>query len=240
MAPMASQSGQAGGISGTNGSQTLSVNHASYRSPSPFEASTTPRSRNNSVNASSTRHGDLYNATPSREIAPPDLTVSSADTSDEDESSSDSDDDITNGVKDISLGASENDGYGSSEEEDLSAALSNLNVNQQTDSSGSDLCLYSIRNEPLPAEPYYEQAFQIALRQGTQLAGQVATCVERCVAVDEPDSSLHKLNREALALSEYKAPTTRTIGIVGKSGSGKFPSDKLHEAGPPKQPTLPG
>lgn len=240
MAPMASRSGQTDGISGTNGSQTLSVNHASYRSPSPFEASTTPRSRNNSVNASSTRHGDLYNATPSREIAPPDLTVSSADTSDEDESSSDSDDDITNGVKDISLGASENDGYGSSEEEDLSAALGNLNVNQPTDSSGSDLCLYSIRNEPLPAEPYYEQAFQMALRQGTQLAGQVATCVERCVAVDEPDSSLHKLNREALALSEYKAPTTRTIGIVGKSGSGKFPSDKLHEAGPPKQPTLPG
>lgn len=232
--PKAGQDGPRDGISGTTGSQTLSINHASHRSPSPFEASTTPRSRNNSVNASSTRHGDLYNATPARDIEPPHLTVSSANTSDEDEASSGSDEDIIDGVNDIALGASEDDGHVSSEEEDISAALGNLDFNQQTDSLGSGMGSYSMRDEPLPAEPYYEQGFQTALKQGTQLAGQVATCVERCAAVDDPDSSLHKLVREALTLSEYKAPTTRTIGIIGKSGSGKFPYNEPPETGPPQ------
>jgi hypothetical protein len=158
-----------------------------------------------------------------REIEPLPLTLSSADPSEEDETSSDSDDDITIGVNNISLRALEDDGHASSEEEDISAALGHLNFNQQTDSLGSSLVPYSIQNESLPAEPYYERGFQTALKQGTQLARQVATCVERCAAVDDPDSSLHKLSQTALALSEYKAPSTRTIGIVGKSGSGKFP-----------------
>jgi hypothetical protein len=206
----------------TNGSRTLSANHATRRSPSPFEASTTHRSRNNSVDAGSTTQGDLYDATPAREVGPPQLTVSSADTSDEDEISSDDEDGITNGVKHISLGVSEDDGHGSGGEEDISAAFGNLDVNQHTNSSASGHAPYSMRNEPLPAEPYYDQRFQTALKQGTQLAGQVATCLERCPVVHDPESSLHKLRREALTLSEYKSPTTRTIGIIGKSGSGKF------------------
>jgi hypothetical protein len=156
-----------------------------------------------------------------RDIEPPIPTLSSIDPSEEDATSSDSDDDITIGVNNISLRASGDDGHASSEEEDISAALGPFN--QQTDSLGSSLRLYSIQNEPLPAEPYYERGFQTALKQGTQLAQQVATCLGRCIAVDDPDSSLHKLSQMALALWEYKAPSTRTIGIVGKSGSGKFP-----------------
>ena len=199
----------------------LSADHATRRSPSPFEASTTPRSRNNSVVASSTTQGDLYDATPAREIDPPDLIISSADASEEDGSSSDVEDNITNGVKHIDLGLSEDDDQESIGDEDLSAALENLDFNQQGSSSGFGNSSYSMRDEPLPAEPYYEQGFQNALRQGTQLAGEVATCLERCPAVDDPDSSLHKLSHEALKLSEYKSPTTRTIGIIGKSGSGR-------------------
>lgn len=209
-------------ISDTNGSQTLSANHASRRSPSPFEASTTPRSRNNSVIASSTTQGDLYNATPARERGPPDLTISSADSSDEDETSSEAADDITNGVNQISLGASEVDGHGSAGEEDISAAFEGLNVDRHPLFSGSGTARYSLRDEPLPAEPYYDQGFQTALKEGTKLAGQVATCLEKCPAVHDPDSSLYKLSQEALKLSEYKSATTRIIGIIGKSGSGKF------------------
>jgi hypothetical protein len=223
--PKTSRARKKEGISDTSASQTLSANHASMRSPSPFEASTTHRSRNNSVDAGSTRQGDLYDATPAREIGPPHLTVSLAGTSDEDNTSSDSEDDITNGMNNISLGVSENDGHGASGEEDISAALGNLDFNRQTDSG---LSPYSMRDEPLPAEPYYEQGFQTALKQGTQLARNVITCLEGCPAVHDLDSSLYKLSRDALTLSEYQSATTRTIGIIGKSGSGKFLPNNLH------------
>jgi hypothetical protein len=219
--------------------QNLSVNHAPRRSPSPFEASTTQRSRNNSVDVGPTTQGDLYDATPARELEPPHLLVSSPDTTDEDEISSDADDDITNGVNHINLGLSEDDGHESTGEDDLSAALGELDFNQRADSSNLGHALYSMRDEPLPAEPYYQEGFQTALKQGTQLAGQVATCLEGCPAVHDPDSSLHNLSREALTLSEYKSPTTRTIGIIGKSGSGKSLPSSCVGARTPKQPTLP-
>jgi hypothetical protein len=221
-------------ISGANASQNLSANHAARRSPSPFEASTTHHSRNNSVDAGLTTQGDLYDATPAREREPPRLLVSSPDTSDEGDSSSDADDDIS-----ISSGLPEDDGPRSTGEADISAALDELDFNQRANSSDLTYGLYSMRDEPLPAEPYYQEGFQTALKQGTQLAGQVATCLEGCPAVYDVDSSLHKLNREALTLSEYKSPTTRTIGIIGKSGSGKFQPSTLHGARTPKLPKLP-
>ena len=215
------------GTSQTNGSSSTynlrvpSANHASRRSPSPFEASTTHPDRTHSIDAGSTTQRDLYDATPARELGPSHPTIPSADTSDEDKSSSDVEDDITDGVGHISLGLPE-DGDHESAGGDISAALQDLDLDQHAGSSSFANALYSMRDEPLPAEPYYEQGFQNALKMGTQLAGQVVTCLQRCPVVDDPESSLHKLLQDALKLSEYKSPTTRTIGIIGKSGSGKF------------------
>ena len=210
--------------SGTDSFRTLSAHHVSRRSPSPFEPSTTRPDGANSIEAGSTTQRDLYDATPAREFGPRHPAIPSADTSDEDESSSDVEDDITNGVKHISLGLSE-DGDHESDGEDISAALQDLDFDQQAGSSCFANAPYSMRDEPLPAEPYYHQGFQNALKTGTRLAGQVATCLQGCPVVDDPESSLHKLSQDALKLCEYTSPTTRTIGIIGKSGSGKCLTD---------------
>ena len=231
--PMTSSTSQTNGSSGTYNLRALSANHVSRRSPSPFEASTTRPDRTNLIDAGSTTQRDLYDATPARELGPPQLTISSADTSDEDESSSDVGDDIANGVKHINLGFSEDDDH-ESVGEDISAALQDLDFDRQAGSSSFANALYSMRDEPLPAEPYYDQGFQNALKTGTQLARQVAMCLQRCPVADGPESSLHKLHQDALKLSEYKSPTTRTIGIIGKSGSGKFLTDLHHELRAPK------
>jgi len=232
-APMTFSTKQTDGSSGADSFRTLTANHASRRSPSPFEPSTTRPDRTNSIDAGSTTQRDLYDATPAREFGPPHLTISSADTSDEDESSSDVEDDITTGVKHLNLGLSEDSDH-ESVGEDISAALQDLDFDQQAGSSGFANAPYSMRDEPLPAEPYYDQGFQNALKTGTQLAGQVATCLQEYPVVDDPESSLHKLSQDALKLCEYKSPTTRTIGIIGKSGSGKCPTDLHYELRPPK------
>jgi hypothetical protein len=227
------------GTSQTNGSpstynlRALSANHVSRRSPSPFEASTTRPDRTNSIDVGSTTQRDLYDATPARELGPSRPTIPSVDTSDEDESSSDVEDDITHGVNHISLGLPEEDGHESAGG-DISSALQDLSLDQQAGSSSFANALYSMRDERLPAEPYYEQGFQNALKTGTQLAGQVATCLQKCPVAGGPESSLHKLLQDALKLSEYKSPTTRTIGIIGKSGSGKFLTDLHYELRAPK------
>ena len=241
--PMTSRTSQTNGSPGTYYLRAPSANHISRRSPSPFEASTTRPDRTNSIEAGSTTQRDLYDASPARDLSPPQPIISSADTSDESESesesesSSDVEDDITNGVKHISLGLPEDDDHGSVG--DISATLQDLDFVQQAGSSSFANAPYSMRDEPLPAEPYYDQGFQNALKTGTQLAGQVATCLQRCPVVDGPESSLHKLCQDALTLSEYKSPTTRTIGVIGKSGSGKFLTDLHYELRAPKYPFLP-
>lgn len=231
--PMTSGTKQTDGSSGTDNFRTLSANHVSRRSPSPFEPSTTRPDRTNSIGAGSTTQRDLYDATPAREFGPPHPAIPSADTSDEDENSSDVEDDITNGVKHISLGLPE-DGDHESVGEDISAALQDLDFDQQAGSPCFANAPYSMRDEPLPAEPYYDQGFQNALKTGTQLAGQVATCLQGCPVANDPESSLHKLSQDALKLCEYKSPTTRTIGIIGKSGSGKCLTDLHYELRAPK------
>ena len=233
--PMTSSTSQTTGSPGTYNLRAPSANHASRRSPSPFEASITRPDRTNSIDAGSTTQRDLYDATPARELGPPQPTIASADTSDESESESSSDveDDIASGVKHISLGLPEDDDH-ESVGEDISAALQDLDFDQQASSSSFANAPYSMRDEPLPAEPYYDQGFQNALKTGTQLAGQVATCLQRCPVVDGSESSLHKLRQDALKLSEYKSPTTRTIGVIGKSGSGKFLTHLHYELRTPK------
>jgi hypothetical protein len=210
--PMTPSTSRINGGSGRYNLRALSANHVTRRSPSPFEASTTLADRNNLIDAGTTTHKDLYDATPAREPGPSRSTIVPADTSDEGESSSDveDDDDDDDGDDDESAG------------EDISAALQDLDLDQQASSSSFTNALYSMGDEPLPAEPYYDQGFQNALKTGTQLAGQVATCLQQCPVIDGPESSLHKLLQDALELSEYTSPTTRTIGIIGKSGSGKF------------------
>jgi hypothetical protein len=231
--PMTPSTMQTSRNSGADNFRTLSANHASRRSPSPFEPSTTRPDRTNLVDAGSTTQRDLYDATPARELGPPHPAIPSADTSDEGESSSDTEDDITDGVKHISLGLSGDDDH-ESVGEDISAALQDLDLDQQAGSSLFANGPYSMRDEPLPAEPYYYQGFQSALKTGTQLAGQVATCLQKCPVVNDPESSLHKLNQDALKLCEYKSPTTRTIGIIGKSGSGKCLTGLHYGLGVPK------
>ena len=197
-------------ISYRNGTDSLSADSRSRRSPSPFEPSTTVRSRQNSIAATSTTQGELYDATPSREIRPR-FTISSGDAHG-----------LAEGVRELNLNEDDAIDRHSADGERITAGLGELDLNQREGSSSHpDAVRYSMREEQLPAEPYYEHGFQTALKTGTKMAASISNGLDRCPVTQDPDSSLHKLSRDATKLAGYKSPDTRIIGFVGKSGSGK-------------------
>ncbi len=166
-------------ISGRNGIDTLSAHAGSRRSPSPFEPSTTFRSRQNSIAATSTTQGELYDATPSREICPR-FTISSGD-----------DHALAEGVRELDLNEDDAIDHHSTDGELIIAGLGELDLDRHEGTSPPpDAVRYSMREEQLPAEPYYEHGFQIALKTGTQLAASISKGLDRCPVTQEPDSSL--------------------------------------------------
>lgn len=79
---------------------------------------------------------------------------------------------------------------------------------------------YDVKDEVPPSEPYFNSAFQEALKKGLRLAGKVAACLQQCDLTQKVDSDLHKLYRTAMELESFESPATRTIGIVGDSATG--------------------
>lgn len=79
---------------------------------------------------------------------------------------------------------------------------------------------YDVKDEIPPREPYFDPAFQKALKNGLQLAGKIAACLQQCDLAHKVDSDLNKLYRTARQLESFESPATRTIGIVGDSATG--------------------
>ena len=80
---------------------------------------------------------------------------------------------------------------------------------------------YSVREESLPKEPFFDPAFQNALKAGISLAKRVSDDLAHCGIAHKPGSNLNKIWKTAQDLAEFKSPATRTIGIVGDSAAGQ-------------------
>jgi GTP-binding protein EngB required for normal cell division len=70
----------------------------------------------------------------------------------------------------------------------------------------------------IPNEPYYDLAFQSAIRCAADTARKIANVLEDCPS-SEP--TISTLKEEAKSLSSYRSPPSRTIGLIGQSGHGK-------------------
>lgn len=87
-------------------------------------------------------------------------------------------------------------------------------------SGSGDKVFYDVKDEVPPSEPYFDPAFQKALKNGLQLAGKVGACLQQCDLAQKVDSDLHKLFKTARELESFESPATRIIGIVGDSATG--------------------
>ncbi|KAI9879730.1 MAG: hypothetical protein M1830_007515 [Pleopsidium flavum] len=102
--------------------------------------------------------------------------------------------------------------------EDLSASFRLLDIYAPSD---QDRAFYDVKDEKPPSEPYFDPAFQEALKKGVGLAGKIAARLEQCELAHKVDSDLYKLYRSARELESFESPATRTIGLVGDSATGK-------------------
>ncbi len=98
----------------------------------------------------------------------------------------------------------------------------NIGVSSQSGEEAS----YDVKDEVPPQEPYFDPAFQEALKDGLQLAGKIAACLQQCDLAHKEDSDLHKLWSSARQLKSFESPATRTIGIAGDSATGNACSEE--------------
>jgi hypothetical protein len=77
--------------------------------------------------------------------------------------------------------------------------------------------------EPLADHPFFDPQLSEAIEQAKRIAGDVAATLASCSMVKEkPESEIAKHFHEALRLEEFECSETRTIGVIGESGQGRF------------------
>ncbi|KAL8696199.1 MAG: hypothetical protein Q9224_002922 [Gallowayella concinna] len=116
------------------------------------------------------------------------------------------------------------------EKSDLELSSGESNGNQLADyavTAMQRLCLdtaprqYSIKDEALPLEPYFDQEFQNCLKTGKAIAGAVCKDLSTCSLATQSNTELGRLRAVADRLSSFESPATRFVGIVGDSAAGK-------------------
>ena len=81
---------------------------------------------------------------------------------------------------------------------------------------------YNVRDEECPAKPFFDRIFQEALGKGVVIASRTVAALEKVAGPAGRQSDLEKLLKVARDLSEFETCDTRTIGVLGDSGEGKF------------------
>ena len=107
-----------------------------------------------------------------------------------------------------------------SKDPSLLGTISSPNLEHLTLEDGP---LYEVRDEPPPSEPFFNEAFQEALELGRGLVRDLSASLSYCDLAHTPESDIGRIWRTAQKLERFDRPETRTIGIVGDSGSGMFP-----------------
>ena len=79
---------------------------------------------------------------------------------------------------------------------------------------------YDARVEDSPEEPFYDDDFQQAIELAKTLASDISRTVSRYSFVYDEKMEINRIWNNAQRLEKFRPPETRTIGIVGESGSG--------------------
>ncbi|KXH31905.1 hypothetical protein CSIM01_02457 [Colletotrichum simmondsii] len=83
------------------------------------------------------------------------------------------------------------------------------------------LVYHEVKDEELPESRFYDPAVQSAIKDAKALMTQLAGVLEENPLHTNPDSTIRRLYGQALDLSQFEGPSTRTVGFVGDSGVGK-------------------
>ncbi|KAK1507609.1 hypothetical protein CTAM01_02721, partial [Colletotrichum tamarilloi] len=87
--------------------------------------------------------------------------------------------------------------------------------------SEAALVYHDVKDEELPESRFYDPAVQNAIKDAKALITQLAGVLEDSPLHINPDSTIRRLYGQALDLSQFEGPSTRTVGFVGDSGVGK-------------------
>ncbi|UQC76138.1 uncharacterized protein CLUP02_17649 [Colletotrichum lupini] len=87
--------------------------------------------------------------------------------------------------------------------------------------SEAALVYHDVKDEELPESRFYDPAVQNAIKNAKALMTQLAGVLEDSPLHINPDSTIRRLYGQALDLSQFEGPSTRTVGFVGDSGVGE-------------------
>ncbi|KKZ62214.1 hypothetical protein EMCG_03352 [[Emmonsia] crescens] len=156
---------------------------------------------------------DLFDATPSRVLRSPqsESSIGAGGSVSESQAS------LVEGLAELGTG-----GYEASPTPSVADNFNVLGLDDAITTARTTKFQYSARTEQLPADlPYYNAQFQRDLRDGKRIATTIAELLRNFAIANEAGSSLNKIFQTATELSQYSAPTTRIVGVVGNSGQGK-------------------
>ena len=133
--------------------------------------------------------------------------------------------DVVAAIEDVENGTDERIPLPEPETLDLHGISPRLRSRQKTRSRSNSLMPqppYDGEDEELPPHRLHEPATQ----QGFEDAKALVSSLVRVLGSDDlhrnPDSTIHRLHKQAKALADFHCPATRTVGFVGESGVGKW------------------
>jgi hypothetical protein len=87
--------------------------------------------------------------------------------------------------------------------------------------SGAGPIIHQIEDEDPPQALARERAAQEGLTNARRITARLAGALSSSALHHERESNIHRLHQEAINLSEFQVPSSRTVGLVGDSGAGK-------------------
>ncbi|KAJ2991071.1 hypothetical protein NUW58_g2658 [Xylaria curta] len=94
-------------------------------------------------------------------------------------------------------------------------------ANRRRSGSRNSLEKHDVRVEAPSTDRFNLPAVQKALRDTRSLMSELADTLESSTMNHEPDSVMKRLHRQAKDLADFKCHSTRIVGFVGDSGTGK-------------------
>lgn len=97
-----------------------------------------------------------------------------------------------------------------------------LSAHRRRSGSRKNLEKHDVRDEAPPNDRFNLPTVQTALRDTKGLMYKLADVLRSSAVHNEPNSVMERLRRQAEGLAEFKCSSTRTVGFVGDSGTGKI------------------
>ena len=88
-------------------------------------------------------------------------------------------------------------------------------------SSSQNAAVHDVRDETPPPDRFYDPSFQQAFSTVKRIMSDLSNVLSSSTLHNEQDSTMRRLHTDALRLSTFQCPSTRTVGFVGDSGVGR-------------------